>query len=138
MLKELSFKLGLWTGGNPILSMFSGIMILLVCSWGFTNFQITDAPQELWVPPSSRANREQTFVQEKFGPFFRINTIWLTPSEKEDPDADIFQKGYLEMLYYLQDTIERGNSVNNGFTFNFDDFCYKPISGQGCLVTSPM
>lgn len=38
MLKELSFKLGLWTGGNPILSMFSGIMILIVCSVGFTNF----------------------------------------------------------------------------------------------------
>ena len=23
-------------------------------------------------------------------------------------------------------------------TFSLDDFCYKPISGKGCLVTSPM
>ena len=42
------------------------------------------------------------------------------------------------MLYHLQDTIEQGRSTSNGFSFNFDDFCYKPISGQGCLVTSPM
>ena len=23
-------------------------------------------------------------------------------------------------------------------TYSLNDFCYKPISGQGCLVTSPM
>lgn len=26
----------------------------------------------------------------------------------------------------------------NGQTFTMDDFCYKPISGEGCLVESPM
>jgi hypothetical protein len=23
-------------------------------------------------------------------------------------------------------------------TFKLDDFCYKPISGEGCIVESPM
>ena len=23
-------------------------------------------------------------------------------------------------------------------TYKLDDFCYKPISGEGCLVTSPL
>ena len=58
MLKELSFKLGLMTGGNPLTSMFGGLMFLFFCSLGFVNFQITADPQELWVPPSSRANLE--------------------------------------------------------------------------------
>ena len=62
MLKELSFKLGLMTGGNPLTSMFAGVMFLVVCSMGFVNWQITDDPQELWVPPASRANREQGYV----------------------------------------------------------------------------
>ena len=26
----------------------------------------------------------------------------------------------------------------NGMNFTLDDFCYKPISGEGCLVESPM
>ena len=101
MLKELSFRLGLITGGNPLTSIFGAIMILIVCSTGFVNWRITDDPQELWVPPASRANREQDYFQEKFGPFFRINTIWLTPGVGQDEDADIFQSGYLEMLYHL-------------------------------------
>lgn len=58
MLKELSFKLGLITGGNPLTSMFGGLMFLVFCSLGFVNLQITDDPQELWVPPNSRANLE--------------------------------------------------------------------------------
>ena len=33
----------------------------------------------------------------------------------------------------MQGTIEK-----NGINFTLDDFCYKPILGEGCLVTSPM
>ena len=138
MLKELSFKLGLITGGNPLTSMFGGLMFLVFCSLGFVNLQITDDPQELWVPPNSRANLEQNYFQDKFGPFFRINTIWLTPGVDQDPDADIFQKGYLELLYQLQNAIETGNVELNGKQYLVDDFCYKPITGEGCIVTSPM
>ena len=138
MLKDLSFKLGLLTGGNPIMSIFSGLVVLLFCSLGFVNFQITDDPQELWVAPKSQANIEQSYVIEKFGAFFRINTIWLTPGENEDPDTDIFQKGYLEMLYHLQMAIEEGTTTVNGEDYKVDDFCYKPITGQYCIVTSPM
>jgi Niemann-Pick C1 protein len=92
----------------------------------------------LWVPPNSRANIEQSYVIDKFGPFFRINTIWLTPGQNQNPEADVFQKGYLEMLYYLQNAIEEGTASVNGMDFKLDDFCYKPISGKGCIVTSPM
>jgi Niemann-Pick C1 protein len=77
-------------------------------------------------------------VIDKFGAFFRINTIWLTPAKGEDPDADIFQKGYLEMLYYLQTAIEDGQTNVGGRPYRVDDFCYKPITGKGCIVTGPM
>lgn len=42
------------------------------------------------------------------------------------------------MLHVLQDTIERGTTSVNGIEYKLDDFCYKPISGKGCIVTSPM
>jgi Niemann-Pick C1 protein len=85
-------------------------LFLAFCTIGFTNMQLTSDPQELWVPPSSRANIEQDYFKEKFGPFFRINTIWLTPGKGQDPEADVFQKGYLEMLFYLQNAIEEGEA----------------------------
>ena len=35
-------------------------------------------------------------------------------------------------------SIEQAETNINGFTYNVTDFCYKPITGQGCIVTSPM
>ena len=88
--------------------------------------------------PDSRSNIEQTYFIDKFGAFFRINTIWLTPGVNEDKNADVFQKGYLELLYYLQMAIESGEAELNDKKYTVDDFCYKPITGKGCIVTSPM
>ena len=138
MLKQLAYRLGLAAGGNPCTFMFAGLMLLTFCLLGLVNIQLTDDPQELWVPPTSRANIEQDYFKEKFGPFFRINTLWLTPGPGEKNDTDIFDTGYLEMLYELQVAIEEGTSTVAGKEYGLEDFCYKPISGQGCLVTSPL
>ena len=45
------------------------------------------------------------------------------------------------MLYYLQqaminDIAWMDDEHKTGFSLN--DFCYKPISGEGCIVESPM
>lgn len=42
------------------------------------------------------------------------------------------------MVSFLVDAISGGNSTLNGLTFTIDDFCYKPIMGEGCIVESPM
>jgi Niemann-Pick C1 protein len=90
------------------------------------------------VPPTSRANQEQEYFIDKFGPFFRINTIWLSPGAGAEEDADIFEMPYLEMLYHLQTAIEDQSTHLNNMDYKVDDFCYKPITGAGCIVTSPM
>ena len=94
-------------------------------------------PQELWVPADSLANIEQSYFAEKFGFFFRIDTGWITPMDN-DLSYDIFKHPYLDMLYWLQYEIVHNNATVNGMDFTLDDFCYKPISGEGCLVESAM
>ena len=94
-------------------------------------------PQELWVPADSRANVEQTYFAEKFGFFFRIDTGWITPLNN-DLEIDVFKHPYLDMLWYLQGHIVNDTATVNGMNFTLDDFCYKPISGEGCIVESPM
>jgi len=42
------------------------------------------------------------------------------------------------MLYWLQHFIVTEKSSSNGFDFYLDDFCYKPITGEGCLVEGPL
>lgn len=42
------------------------------------------------MPPTSRANIEQIYFNEQFGAFFRINTFFISPLNKEDSDADLF------------------------------------------------
>jgi Niemann-Pick C1 protein len=51
---------------------------------------------------------------------------------------DLFQKEYLEMIYELQTKIEQGTVEFLNENYSIDDLCYKPISGKGCLVTSPL
>jgi Niemann-Pick C1 protein len=41
-------------------------------------------------------------------------------------------------LYHLQNAIETGTTDVSGIRYSVDDFCYKPITGKGCIVTSPM
>ena len=90
------------------------------------------------MPPASRAAVEQDYFAKEFGFFFRINTGWITPLEEKDKHADIFQKPYLNLVYYLQKAFEEDSAELNGSQYTLDDFCYKPISGEGCLVESPM
>ena len=62
----------------------------------------------------------------------------ITPLDEKDAHADIFQKPYLNLIYYLQKAFEEDTAEVNGMKYTLDDFCYKPISGEGCLAESPM
>ena len=62
----------------------------------------------------------------------------MTPLEEKDAHVDIFQKPYLNLLYYLQLAFETDTAEVNGMKYTLDDFCYKPISGEGCIAESPM
>jgi hypothetical protein len=90
------------------------------------------------VPPLSRANIEQTYFDQEFGAFFRINTGWISPFYEDQAWNDIFSKPYLQLMYYLQIAIEQDISQVNGHNYTINDFCYKPITGEGCLEESPM
>ena len=37
MLRDISFKLGLLTSGNPITSIFGGLALMVFCACGFVN-----------------------------------------------------------------------------------------------------
>jgi hypothetical protein len=81
---------------------------------------------------------EQKFFDKEFGAFFRINTGWISPLNPDQANDDIFQNQYLNLLYFLGEAIQHDITYLNGMNFTLNDFCYKPITGEGCLVESPM
>ena len=53
-------------------------------------------------------------------------------------NVDIFKHPYLDLMWFLQGHIVNDTATVNGMDFTLDSFCYKPISGEGCIVESPM
>ena len=137
-LNKIFYNIGLGVARHPFIVFVSALLVVISCSLGFLNFRVTDDPQELWVPKTSRANIEQEYFKDHFGAFFRINEMMIVPADSDKSDQDIFRPAYLHLLYYLQDAVEKGTIVKDGKTYGIEDFCYKPITGQGWLITSPM
>ena len=57
--------------------------------------------------------------------------------EEDKETQDIFKKEYIELLYYLQEAIENTEVAFEGAHYEIGDFCFRPITGEGCMVTSP-
>jgi len=53
-------------------------------------------------------------------------------------DVDLFESKYLEIIYNIQTRIESRNITYLEQNYNLKDLCYRPISTQGCMTTSPM
>lgn len=56
----------------------------------------------------------------------------------DENEEDLFQKNYLEKVFDLQTQIEKSKITFLEKEYSLRDFCFRPISSQGCLVTSPM
>lgn len=138
ILNKIFYNIGKGAAHHPYITFLSAILVTIACGLGFLNLRVTSDPQELWVPPTSRANIEQEYFMNHFGAFFRINEMMIVPSDPDKSTQDIFRPEYLKLLYYLQDAVEKGTVEKDGKTYGHSDFCYKPITGEGCLVTSPM
>lgn len=58
---------------------------------------------------------------------------------KEDTDStDLFQKEYLEEVWELQSQMEAAELLFEDKVYTVDYFCYKPVTGKGCFISSPM
>eukprot|EP00644_Phytophthora_capsici_P009276 jgi/Phyca11/563749/estExt2_Genewise1.C_PHYCAscaffold_130087 len=115
----------------------------LVCSsvlcLGLLNMQVQTDPQGLWVPPDSVAAREQLRFDELFGPFFRIQQLifYVEGDTKSDSDSDLVQSATCDANHDLVQRRFLLQMAKANVTLRLEDFCYRPIKGKGCLVTSP-
>ena len=138
-LNKFFYFIGHTVSRHPFLTISSALFICMIFSLGMINLKLQDDPQGLWVSQNSRGNLEQEYFNKHFGQFFRINQFILrTPDYIDDSKVDLFEKPYLDVIYRIQSKMENAYVTYNSQVFNISDVCYKPITGEGCLITSPM
>jgi Niemann-Pick C1 protein len=145
------YRLGALCSGSPVLMALSALLCSCVLCLGLLNMQLQTDPQGLWVPPGSVAALEQQRFDELFGPFFRVQQLIFYV---EDPHAgntdesatcdaanDLVQRRFLLQMAKVQqqitDAVVVSQEDDKNVTLRLEDFCYRPIKGKGCLVTSP-
>lgn len=140
LVNRIFYHVGKFSASHPLTAILACVSVSIVCSLGLINLKLEDDPQALWVSPTSRGNKEQSYFREKYGAFFRTEQIIFKRrgSNERDRSIDLFKKPYLEMIYHIQTAMESDNLEYKGQHFNITDLCFKPITGKGCLVTSPM
>ncbi|KAF4315126.1 hypothetical protein BBO99_00009436 [Phytophthora kernoviae] len=144
------YRLGALCSGSPVLVALSALFCSSVLCLGLLNMQLQTDPQGLWVPPHSAAAKEQTRFNELFGPFFRIQQLIfyvqdteedsVEDSETCDAAHDLVQRRFLLQMAKIQTQISTTTVTaidDANVTLSLEDFCYRPIKGKGCLVTSP-
>ena len=120
---------------HPILVSVISLMTTSIILTGLIFIDFELEPQKLWVSQTSQTNYQQLFFGKKFGAYFRINQMIMRLQNQSNTE-DIFTKPYLRKLFDVQEKIVSTTFDFMGKNMSVSDFCYKPISGKGCMITS--
>ena len=120
---------------HPILVSVISLMTTSIILTGLIFIDFELEPQKLWVSQTSQTNYQQLFFGKKFGAYFRINQMIMRLQNQSNTE-DIFTKPYLRKLFDVQERIVNTTFDFMGKNMSVSDFCYKPISGKGCMITS--
>ena len=134
-LEDIFYWIGFKVSSHPILVSVVTLMTTSIILTGLVFIDFELEPQKLWVSQTSQTNYQQLFFGKKFGAYFRINQM-IMRLQNESNTEDIFTKPYLRKLFDVQEKIVSTSFDFMGKNMTVSDFCYKPISGKGCMITS--
>ena len=126
-------KLGGACARYPLFTFFNSVLIVILLSLGWINFQVETDPVRLWVSPSSAAAQEKEFFDSNFGPFYRVEQVFLVNDTNESGPGPVLSYDTLQWWFGVEDQIKRMKSLEGGVTLK--DICFKP-TGEDCVIQS--
>ncbi|KAL9078828.1 MAG: hypothetical protein Q9157_002269 [Trypethelium eluteriae] len=126
-------KLGNTCARFPALTISSSIVVVILLSLGWINFQVETDPVRLWVAPDSDPAQEKAFFDDNFGPFFRAEQAFLVNDTHPGGAGPVLSYDTLQWWFEVEARVKRLMSIQGGVTF--DDVCFKP-TGDACVVQS--
>ncbi|KAF9534386.1 patched family-domain-containing protein [Crepidotus variabilis] len=147
-LRRSFYKLGFFVASSPWLTFALVFAIVGLLNIGWKKFEVETDPVRLWVAPSSESKQQKEYFDEKFGPFYRTEQIFITAIAGDaEADSNVTSSAivvgnkpsvlsYQHLKYWLkvEDRIRKLKSPN-GHTLR--DVCFKPAGPRGaCVVQS--
>ncbi|KAF8974608.1 patched family-domain-containing protein [Flammula alnicola] len=150
VLRRGFYKLGMFTASSPWLTFATVFLLIGLLNIGWKNFEVETDPVRLWVAPTSESKQQKEFFDEKFGPFYRTEQIFVTSvagnvesssnSSLSNQAIEIGNKtpvlswDHLKYWFKVESEIRTLKSPN-GYTLR--DACFKPAGPRGaCVVQS--
>ncbi|KAF3917882.1 hypothetical protein ABW20_dc0107538 [Dactylellina cionopaga] len=125
-------KLGWGCATYPGLTIGTSILVVVLMSLGWLNFQVETDPVKLWVSPTSETNLQKNFFDDNFGPFWRIEQAFLVNDTTGQP-GPVLSYDTLKWWFNVESTVRRMKSFEDGVTL--PDICFNP-TGNGCAIQS--
>ena len=117
----------------PLITISLSVLIVVVLSFGWINFEIETNPVRLWVSPSSAAAQEKEYFDNNFGPFFRAEQAFLVNDTHESGSGPVLSYDTLAWWFDVESRVQRMKSLKEGMTLG--DVCFNP-TGKACVVQS--
>ncbi|XP_062139723.1 NPC intracellular cholesterol transporter 1 homolog 1b [Drosophila sulfurigaster albostrigata] len=125
------------------------VLVLALCSWvigglayGVVYMKVTTDPVELWASEQSQTRIEKDYFDQRFGPFYRTNQLFVKPIKTdtfthETSDGVLtfgpaYEQSFLQEVFELQEQImQLGMDEDAGL----DKICYAPVLYPGVTPT---
>lgn len=150
ILRRGFYKLGLFTATSPWLTFAIVFSVMGLLNIGWKKFEVETDPVRLWVGPSSESKLQKEFFDNKFGPFYRTEQIFVTSVENSVQDlSNLTLPGQVRsatnkkpvltwdrLKYWFKEEANiRALKSESGYTLR--DVCFKPAGPRGaCVVQS--
>ncbi|KAI0320606.1 multidrug efflux transporter AcrB transmembrane domain-containing protein [Amylostereum chailletii] len=145
VLRRAFYRVGLIAVAYPWLTLAVMFTLVGLLNIGWSSFSIETDPVRLWVAPTSESKLQKDFFDQKFGPFYRPQQIFVTsapgpfsdlPSDNLSGLPPVLSWEHLQYWAQVESEIRTLRS-SNGYTL--DDVCFKPAGPEGaCVLQSIM
>ncbi|KAM0805412.1 niemann-pick C1 protein precursor [Usnea florida] len=125
--------LGRMCARYPLITIGVSILIVVVLSIGWINFEVETNPVRLWVSPSSAAAKEKAFFDESFGPFYRAEQVFVVNDTHPSGPGPVLSYDTLAWWFDVEARVQRRMSPKEHVLFS--DVCFNP-TGDACVVQS--
>lgn len=117
----------------PLITIGASILVVVVFSMGWINFEIETDPVRLWVAPSSAAAKEKKFFDDNFGPFYRAEQAFVVNDTHHSGPGPVLSYDTLAWWFDVESRVQRMMSPDDRVTLG--DVCFNP-TGEACVVQS--
>ena len=133
------------TATYPYRIILCAVVFVSISSLGIMKLVVETNPIKLWVPPNSVLGEQKQQFDHTFGEFYRIQQLFVSipphsTQELLSVDTVIQVHNIQQQLQSINITIDNYDRNNTNTTeshvITFNDLCYKPIPGKGCLIES--